>query len=539
MLGAHDVACFIGCAQLSDVPRSLRQVVDLTLELPRLTPELFAELFERVMGTPPPAGWDAGDAHWVTHVHHADFQHPEGLDLTPEQTLEHIRERATSRLRDVEPVEGLGLSELHGLGEARRFAEDLITDIHQAMDGELDWDQVDRGMLLAGAPGTGKTTLARAIAKDCGIRFVSASAASWQAAGYLNDHIRAMRADFQLARRFAPAILFIDEIDSVGSRDAFSGSNTQYHTQVVNALLEQIQGIDPAAPVIVIAATNHPGRIDPALKRSGRLDHVIEIPRPNAAALADIFRHYLGEYPGEKRADDIDPGILGGMAFGLTGADVERIVRGAARRARRAGRPIQQSDLIDEITRKPRDQSTSPRLTPDEVRRVAVHEAGHALAAYLTASRAEDISFVSIVPRADGTLGFVAQMPSERALVTRQEYLERLEIILGGRAAEEVVFGDEGVTGGAKSDLKVATRSAIQMTTRLGLGPERSLLWADTPSEAQTTEAGQILSDVYATVLGKLRAEANELTALADALEDRQELTGEEVRALLDGRPNS
>jgi len=533
MLGAHDVACLIGCAQLSDVPWSLRQVVDLTLELPRLTPELFGTLFERVMGTPPPEGWDEGDTHWVTHVHHADFQHPEGLELTPEETLEHVRDRAASRLRDVEPVEGLGLGELHGLGEARRFAEDLITDIHEAMSGDLDWDQVDRGMLLAGAPGTGKTTLARAIAKDCGIRFVNSSAAGWQAAGYLNDHIRAMRADFQLARRFAPSILFIDEIDSIGSRERFNQGNTQYHTQVVNALLEQIQGIDPEAPVIVIAATNHPDRVDPALKRSGRLDHVIEIPRPNARALADIFRHYLGEHPEEKRAEDIDPEGLGGLAFGLTGADVERIVRGAARRARRADRPMRQSDLIDEITRKPRDESTSPRLTPEEIRRVAVHEAGHALAAYRTASRGEDISFVSIVPRADGTLGFVAQIPSERALVTRREYLERLEVILGGRAAEEIVFGEDGVTGGARSDLKVATQSAIQMTTQLGLGPEGSLLWSETSSDAQKTEAGQVLAGAYETVLGKLRADANELTKLADALEEQQELTGEEVRTLL------
>lgn len=532
-VAARDVPCLIGCARSDDLPAPLRQVVDLTLHLPRLTSGLFAELFRRVMGTSPPEGWQQDDVHWVTHVHHSDFQHPQGLELTPEQTLEHVRARATRRLRDVEPAEGLRLSELHGLGEARRFAEDLIADLHQAIAGELDWDQVDRGVLLAGAPGTGKTTLARAIAKDCGIRFVNASAASWQAAGYLNDHIRALRSDFQLARRFAPAILFIDEIDSIGSRDDFDDHNAQYHTQVVNALLEQLQGMDPEAPVIVIAATNHPDRIDPALKRAGRLDYVIEIPRPNAQALADIFRHYLEEYADDKRVSDIDPEILGGMAFGLTGADVERIVRGAARRARRAGCPIRQSDLIDEITRKPRDEASSPRLTPEEIRRVAVHESGHAMAAYLSETRGEDISFVSIVPRADGTLGFVARMPSERSLVTRQEYLERLEIILGGRAAEEIVFGEDGVTGGARSDLRIATQSALMMTTQFGLGPERNLLWSDAPSDAQKAEANQVLSEAYATALGKLRADADALGALADALEKQQELTGDEVRALL------
>jgi len=533
-LAAREISCLIGCARAEDLPPSLRQVVDLRLELPVLSPALFESFFHEVMGAALPSGWDANDAAWVNHVHHSDFQHPQGLELTPKEALHYIRDRAEGRLRDVEPTDGLSLSNLHGLGEARSFAEDLITDIHEATCGRLDWEHVDRGVLLAGAPGTGKTTLARAIAKDCGIRFISASASGWQAAGHLGDHIRAIRADFRRARRYAPSILFIDEIDSIGSREDFSGKNAQYSTQVVNALLEQIQGMDPEAPVIVIAATNHAERVDPALRRAGRLDRVIQIRRPNRQALAQIFRFYLAEYAGEDAPERLDTEALGAFAFGLTGADVELIVRGAVRRARRAGRPIQQQDLIDEMTRKPRDPASSPRLTAEEVRRVAVHEAGHALAAYLTDSRGEDISFVSIVPRADGTLGFVARMPSERALTTHTEYLERLEVVLGGRAAEEIVFGADGVTGGAQSDLKVATKSAIQMTTQLGLGPERSLLWSETPSKEQTMEASRVLSDAYRAVLGKLHSDADILTRLADALEDRQELTGEEVRALLD-----
>ncbi|QXD17042.1 AAA family ATPase [Rhodocaloribacter litoris] len=531
-IAARDVACLIGCERAGDLPESLRRVVDLTLRLPRLDPDLFRHLFLRIMRTALPEDWQDEDTHWVTHVHHADFQHPQGLGLPPGEALAYIRDRARERLRDVEPVDGLGLKDLHGLGEARIFAEDLIADIHDAIAGRLAWQHVDRGVLLVGAPGTGKTTLARAIARDCGIRFVSASASSWQAAGYLNDHIRALRADFALARRFAPAILFIDEIDSIGNREAFAGHNAQYGTQVVNALLEQLQGMDPEAPVVVIAATNHLDRIDPALKRAGRLDRVIEIPHPNVEALARIFRHYLDEYAAEV-APDVDVRALGALAFGKTGADVELFVRGAVRRARKQRRALCQADLIDEITSKPRDPGTSPRLTPTELRRVAVHEAGHAVASFLSQTRAADLTFVSVVPRADGRLGFVASMPSERALLTRKEYLEEIEVLLAGRAAEEIVFGPEGVTGGAQHDLKVASHFALLLTTRYGLGPERRLIWSETPGRAEREEAGRILNEAYATVLGKLRARAGALEALADALVQRQEIPGEEVRTLL------
>ncbi|HET9983621.1 MAG TPA: AAA family ATPase [Longimicrobiales bacterium] len=537
-IGARDVGCLIGCERVRDLPAGLRQVVDVTLRLPRLDAAAFAALFRRVMGDDPPAGWQDEDTHWVTHVHHSDFQHPRSLGLSPAETLAYIRERAQKRLRDLEPATGIALRDLHGLGEARIFAEDLITDVREAIAGRLAWRQVDHGVLLVGAPGTGKTTLARAIAKECGIRFVSASAASWQAAGHLGDHIRAMRADFALARRFAPAILFVDEIDSLGNRETFSGANAQYLTEVVNALLEQMQGLDPEAPVIVIAATNHADRVDPALRRAGRLDRVIEIPRPSAEALSQIFQQYLAEYEPALLGPDIDVRTLGGLTLGLTGADVELFVRGAARRARRGGHPIRQTELIAEITSKPRDPASSPRLTPAEVRRVAVHEAGHALAAFLGSTQGEEISFVTIVPRADGTLGFVARTPPARVLVTRREYLERLEVILAGRAAEEIVFGMEGITGGAQDDLRVGTESALLLTTQYGLGPDNKLLWSSSPSASQIDEASRVLTEAYAAVLARLRAAAPQLAALADALLAREELTGVEARAVLrEGAP--
>ncbi len=146
-------------------------------------------------------------------------------------------------------------------------------------------------MLLVGPPGTGKTTLARAIAKEAELRFVVASASAWQSVGHLGDHLRAMRASFAEARRYAPSILFIDEIDTVGNRDRLSGHNAQYGIEVVNALLELISAQDPERPVIVIAASNAPERVDPALRRAGRLDQTIALPYPTVDALASIFNY--------------------------------------------------------------------------------------------------------------------------------------------------------------------------------------------------------------------------------------------------------
>lgn len=540
-IGSREVTCLIGCERVPDLPASLREVLDLTLVLPRMDEDLFEALFRRMTGDEPPADWRDGDTRWLGHVHHSDFQHPAGLGLSPEETVEFVRERAMDRLRDVEPVSGLELSQLHGLGEARLFAEDLITDIHEALAGRLDWMHVDRGMLLVGDPGTGKTTLARAIAKACGIRFISASAAGWQSAGHLGDHIRAIRTDFARARRFAPSILFIDELDSIGNRETFAGENAQYLTEVVNALLEQIQGMDPEAPVIVIGATNFEANVDPALERAGRLDRVVRIPRPNVKALGRIYAGYLDEYVGSDRAADVDPAALAGLSLGLTGADVERNVRGALRRARRAGREIRQEDLVAEITRKPRDPDAAHRLTPDEVCRVAVHEAGHALASCLDSSGGEEITFVTVVPRSDGTLGFVARLPSDRAFFTRAEYLERLEVFLAGRAAEEIVFGSERLTGGAggpstSSDLAVATRAAVQIVTRYGLGPGDGLLWTDVPGPEHLEQADRLLRDAYDRIRDKLTQRRGSLDAIADALVDRQEMTGGEIREIVAGR---
>lgn len=538
-IAVRDIAALIGCTRAAHLPEPLRRAADLVLCLPALDEALFAALFERILDAPPPAGWQEGGTHWVRYLVATDFHQPCKLAMHPDDALAYLRERVTERLRHVEPSQGPGLAQLHGLGEAKQMALDLITDIQAAMAGELAWAAVDRGMLLCGPPGTGKTTLARAMAKECGVKFVGASASAWQAAGHLGDHIRAIRADFAEARRYAPAILFIDEIDSIGSRQNFSGPNAQYSTEVVNALLEQIQGLDEDAPVFVIAATNHPDRVDPALRRAGRLDRVVSIPYPNVEALDAIFQFYLRPHGEAGQVDaGVDTHVLGAMAFGLTGADVELFVRGAARRARRRGGPITQADLVAEITGKPRSEEGACRLTDAEMRRVAVHESGHAMAQYLGAEGGASIGYVSIVPRSEGTLGFVASIPRTANLMTRAQYMALLEVFLAGRAAEELEFGADGVSGGAggpsqRSDLASATRLAVQVICSHALAGDRRLLWTEQPTGTQLEEIERLLHEAYASVLTRLRTHWSAVQRLAQALIERQEMTGQEVRAVL------
>jgi AAA+ superfamily predicted ATPase len=534
-LATRDFAALIACDNFEQLPESLRRLKDITLRLPPLDPKSFEILFQRVMGCALPPNWDSDGAPWVRYLLHTDFGHPRRMRLSADKAFDYIRNAVSERLLAVQSDQALGLNELNGLGEAKRFAEDLISDIHGAIKGDIPWSHVDRGALIVGPPGTGKTTLARAIAKDCGVRFMSASASGWQASGeHLGHHIRAIRRTFAEARAYAPTILFIDEIDALGSRENFSGSNAQYLTEVIDAVIEQLQGIDPAAPVFVIAATNFEDRVDPALKRSGRLDRVIRVPRPNSGSLTLIYDHYLSAIANSIGTDaSVDTSVLGGLSLGLTGADVEKIVRGATRRARMEKRRIGQGDLIAELTNKPRGIDEYPRMSPEEIERTAVHEAGHAVAMYLGAFKGSDIGFVTVVPRPDGSLGFVSFMPDERRSLTRRDYLTKLEINLAGRAAEEIKYGPDGISSGANSDLQSAMGLAILMVTRFGLGGGNDLTWSADASPEHKSKAEAILVEAYGEIKRKLKENEAKLMKLAGELVIRQELFGSDVLAIL------
>jgi MoxR-like ATPase len=534
-----DLAAIITCRKFGDLPESLRSYTDVVLHLPPIDSTIFATLFQRVIGKPLPPTWQANGTEWVKHLLHTDFEHPRRMQLTPAKAFAYIRAQVGDRLRTVNADKEMGLDDLDGMPEGRIWAEDLIADIHAAIAGKLPWSQVDAGALLVGPPGSGKTSLAKAIAKDCGVKFIQGSAASWMAEGVsLGPHIAAIRRTFTEARDYAPSILFIDEIDSIGNREKLKDDrNNLYQTEVINAVLEQMQGLDPAAPVIVIGATNYEGGVDPALRRAGRLDRVIHIPRPNSAALDHIYQHYLAELGSSVMIDpQLDTVVLGKLSVGLTGADVERIVRGAVRRARKAGRPMSQADLIDEITNKPRGSVGLLALTPDDIEQTATHEAGHALALFLSSSKGADIGIVTVIPRDNGALGFVQPLPDERVHLTRRDYEEQLEVFVAGRAAEELRYGKDGITSGASTDLEGATELVTRMVTQLGLPGSGKLLVSSQMSASDTAHAESALSDAYGRVMKKLKSHRKQFDRLAAALADRQDLTGDEVRAILGAR---
>jgi ATP-dependent Zn protease len=538
-LAVRDAAVLIGADRQADVPEPLRRVTDLVLKFPRIDRKVFARIFERVFGVKPAPGWEGVDADWTRYLVPADFHTPRRLGLDPAMALRFLRERVATRLRVVSAESAPRLADLHGMGEARQVAEDLIADVRAAQAGQVPWSSVDRGFLLVGRPGTGKTTLARAVAKECGIKFLVASAASWQAAGFLDAHLRAMRADFTEARRFAPSILFIDELDSIGNRELLSGYNVQYQTEVINSLLEQVQGFDVSSPVIVIGATNYIEKVDPALRRAGRLDQVISIPLPSIPSLEQIFQFHLESY---RRAGEVGSDVverhLAELALGLTGADVEFFVRGAARRARREGRQIGQADLLAEVTRRPRRPDSAPRLEPASMRRVAVHEAGHAVASLTAATAGAELTFVTIVPRTDGSLGFVASLPDAAAALTRPAALEELEMLLAGRGAEEVVYGPADIGLGAggpseRSDLAAATGLATMLVCQAGSGGDRSLHWTRTPTPAQEKQIDKLLRASYRAIVTRLRAHRPLLERVAALLVEQQEISGAELRSLV------
>jgi ATP-dependent Zn protease len=476
-----------------------------------------------------------------------DFEKVAFAGVRGAEAVADLSVRVKSRLERMGATKGLRLSEIEGLGQAKEQARIILADLEAYLKGRIPWSEVDRGMLLIGPPGVGKTMLAKAISKEAGVRFIQASAAEWQASSHLGEHIQAIRNSFSLARRFSPSILFIDEFDSIGRRGS-DAHNEFYHTAVVNCVLEELQGFEDRDGVMVIAATNRPDAVDPALKRAGRLDRTVEIHYPTIDALEHIYRYYIGEQTklGFEHGT-LNLKELARLSFGQTGADVEVYVRGAARRARmRAGNGgsaiIQQADFVAEIMKSPTGGSGAIRLGEAEMRRTAIHEAGHALIQIVGPTRGANISYLSITPRADGTLGFVFNAPDARYTRTRGELEEMVRVLLGGRAAEAVVFGAGNVSSGAggpspAADLAQATTLLRSMAAHYGFSRRGGLVWRgrseDRLPDDVDKEVRQVLDRLYVETQRRIRRHRGLLNRIVRVLLERQDITGDELRKLL------
>ena len=432
------------------------------------------------------------------------------------------------------PRDAPTLDRLHGMDEAVDWGLGLAADLSDYKAGRLSWKQVGgHAALLSGPPGCGKTLFARALAATCAMPLISGSYAIWHSAGsaHQGDFLKAMRKSFAEARAAAPCILFVDEIDSFPDRGKLTHSWADYEIQIVNALLAEIDGVEGRDGVILLAAANHPEKLDPALVRSGRLDRHFRVRLPDRAGLVRILREHLAE---DLAGEDVSAAAL--AATGSSGADCERLVRGARRRARAARRAMEMADLLAEI-------GGADDRSPEDRWIAAVHEAGHAVA--ICALRPGGLGVVSLHASGD-TGGMTAAAFATSAFVRPGDLKQRLVMLLAGRAAEETVFGQasSGAGGGEASDLARATACAAIAVTALGLDETEGLVWRGRPEihavpeqlAAHPALAGRVrvmLDDAYAIARDLIGARLPAVTALARALAARRVLDGPEAEAIM------
>lgn len=446
---------------------------------------------------------------------------------------EGIRQLARQRNESQAMGKPRKLIELYGIESAKNWATQLFNDLELARTGKISWNEVDKGAVFVGPPGTGKTTLARAIASESGVTFIPISPVKdWMTGNGLDECIKLMSATFSSARQQLPAIIFIDEIDSIGNRENFTGQNATWNTSFLNALLTEMDGFDERDQIIVIGATNCLKNVDAALLRAGRLDRTIKLSYPGMDALISMYEGMLEAYDSPLSQKDVRD--CAGSSLGLTGADIEQILRSARRRARLDGnRPIRKEDVLDEIYHIP-PEAKRRAMKPEEMRRTAYHEAGHALAALMLDSQKEQVCMASIIA-SDDSLGFVA-IPQTEQNKTRTALLERLCVMLAGRAAEEIILGKDNVTTGAggpssNCDLAKARQLAEAYLGTYGFS-EKHPNWHS--ADGLDEEASALVEMQYQRVLALLRENSILLESIARSLIDKHILTREELLGLVD-----
>ena len=425
----------------------------------------------------------------------------------------------------MEKQTGVTFADVAGQDEAKESLVEIIDFLHYPQKYAAIGAKLPKGALLVGSPGTGKTLLAKAVAGEANVPFFSISGSDFVEM-FVGVGASRVRSLFQEANKVAPAIIFIDEIDAIGrTRDSRFGGNDE-REQTLNQLLAEIDGFDSSKGVVILAATNRPEILDKALLRAGRFDRRIEVDRPNLQGRYQTLRVHTKNI---KLAEDVDLHKIAQATAGAVGADLANLVNEAALRAVRRGRKaVNQQDLMVSFeTVIAGTEKKGTVLTDMEKRIVSYHEVGHALVAALQ-KHTQPVSKITIVPHTSGALGYTMQLPEEeKFLSSKEELTVELETLLGGRAAEQLVFGVQ--TTGAANDIERATNIARNMITRFGMSDKFGLM-------ALSTVNSQYLDDTISMTCADSTASEvdSEIRKLLAACYDAAKKLLTENRSLLD-----
>ena len=467
-------------------------------------------------------------------------QQPGFMSLGKNKAKIYVQEEIDVRFEDVA-----------GVDEAKQELMEVIEFLSEPGKFTEIGGKIPKGILLVGPPGTGKTMLAKAVAGESGVPFFSMSGSEFVEM-FVGLGAARVRDLFDQAKQKAPCIIFIDELDALGKARGFGtvGGHDE-REQTLNQLLVEMDGFDPNVGVILLAATNRPEILDPALLRPGRFDRNILVDRPDKKGREEILKVHLKTI---KVSKDVDLSVLAGMTSGMVGADLANLVNEAALLAvRRKKKKAGMAEFEEAVERVIAGLEKKNRLiNPKERKIVAYHEMGHAIVA-LSLPGTEPVQKISIIPRGIAALGYTMQTPTEdRFLMSKTELLNKIATLLGGRAAEEIVFED--ISTGAHNDLARATDIARSMVKEYGMSPkvgqvyfarekrnqflnipmEGAVEYSEATAEIIDSEVRDIVNQQYAKALEILRQKRKFLNKGADLLLEKEKIEGTELKALMD-----
>ena len=442
---------------------------------------------------------------------------------------------------------GIKFSDVAGEDEAKENLMEIVDFLHNPGKYQEIGAKMPKGVLLVGPPGTGKTLLAKAVAGEAGVPFFSISGSEFVEM-FVGMGAAKVRDLFKQANEKAPCIVFIDEIDAIGKkRDGAGVGGNDEREQTLNQLLAEMDGFDGRKGVVLLAATNRPESLDPALLRPGRFDRRVPVELPDLQGREAILKVHAKKV---KMGEDVDFNAIARAASGASGAELANMINEAALRAVRCGRKyVNQSDLQESIEVVIAGYQKKNKILSDHERLiVSYHEVGHALVAALQSGTAP-VAKITIIPRTSGALGYTMQVEQEeRNLMSREELLSQIATLTGGRAAEELVF--HSITTGASNDIEKATKLARAMVTRYGMtdqfdmvaletvtnqymGGDTSLTCAPETSARIDQMVVDTVKDQHQKALELLRGHEDKLHELAKFLCEKETITGEEFMAIL------